>query len=384
MDTAASPDDIDVIIVHYHVPYLVRDAVAALKRDADVSGLSIDVFVADNGSTDEERALLESLDVTYLKTGRDAGYAAGINFAFPQTRSSCIVVMNEDVMVLPGCLRALQRALNNGAAVAGPEFYWDQDKVFLLPCTEERSRRNELIKAAGNRSLPKLQRARQRWRDHARLSWRSTKPMLSTALSGALLAFRRDTWLAVGPFDEGYQMYFDENDWLLRVERAGRQSIYVPEAKAIHLHNPKLAGDPDRAQWSSESFLRFGNRYYGETFMRRLFRVGSRQSVIPEWQPLSVNSDGATVEIDIPPASAWPVWIEFTPSPLGYPAASARIADPSTRKWQLPAMSGLPFLTGTYYLQVVDDAARELGSYCFQRSSVGAETRGAETEEVTA
>ncbi|HXH38964.1 MAG TPA: glycosyltransferase family 2 protein [Thermoanaerobaculia bacterium] len=384
MDVAARPSDIDIIIVHYHAAALVGEALAALKHDAGRSGLSIHVFVADNGSTDEERALLQSLDLTYLKTGRDAGYAGGINFAFPHTRADCIVIMNEDVMVLPGCLAALRRALTGGAAVVGPEFYWDRDRVFVLPCTEERSRRNEFVKAAGRRSLRALQRARDRWRAQARLHWRCTEPIASTAISGALLAFRRDTWAAVGPWDEGYHLYFDENDWLFRIEGAGLPSLYVPDAKAIHLHNPKLAGDPDRAQWSSESFLRFGKRYYGETFVRRLFRLGNRTPAIPAWEPLPVNEDGATVEIQIPETSAWPVWIELTPSPLGYPAAATRITDASTRRWTLPALAGLPFLTGTLYLQVVDDAGRELGGYAFDRRNALDEPRTVDEECVTA
>lgn len=383
METVRPLHDIDVIIVHYHAADAVRDAVAALKRDALSSGLLVNVFVADNGSTNEERALLQSLNLTYLRTGRDAGYSGGINVAFPHTRSNCIVIMNEDVMVLPGCLRALQRSLLNGAAAVGPEFYWDADKVFVLPCTEERTRRNEMVKAAGKRSLPMLEAARRRWRDHARLHWRSTDPMVTTAISGALVAFRRDTWQTVGPWDEGYQMYFDENDWLFRVEHAGLQSVYVPEAKAIHLHNPKLMGEADRAQWSSESFLRFGNRYYGETFMRRLFRVGSRSPVIPDWSPLAVDADGTTTEIDIPATAVWPVWIEFTPSPFGYPAAATRITDKSTRTWRLPKLRGLPFLTGTFYLQVVDDAGRELRAYRFERRSALAEAP-ADRKEVTA
>lgn len=347
---------IDIIIVHYHAADATREAVAAIERDAASGGFTANVFISDNGSTPEEREILRSLNATYLDTGRDAGYSGGINFAFPYTRADFIVVMNEDVQVLPGCLGALQQALVDGAAVAGPEFFWDAGKIFLLPCTEERSRRNELAKAAGKRSAARLAGARAMWREHARRHWRATDPIVTTSISGALLAFRRDTWDTVGPWDDGYQMYFDENDWLFRVEAAGLKSVYVPSAKAIHLHNPKLAGDPDRAQWSSESFVRFGNRYYGEHFMRRLFRVGNRAPELPQWCALNGG-------IDIPADAVWPVWIELTPSPFGYPAAATRITDRSIRRWSVPKLDGLPFLTDKLYVQVVDDAGRELGSY---------------------
>ena len=57
--------------------------------------------------------------------------------------------MNPDVRVLPGCLGALMDALNAGAAVAGPRFYWDEGRRMLLPPAEERSRRSELLALLG-------------------------------------------------------------------------------------------------------------------------------------------------------------------------------------------------------------------------------------------
>jgi GT2 family glycosyltransferase len=360
--------EMDIVIVHYHAAASVRDAVAALRRDASRSNVLVNIVVADNGSTPEERALLQSLDIDYLNTGRNAGYAGAANIAFPTTRSDSIVLMNEDVIVLPGCLRALHTALMSGASVAGPQFYWDRDCIFLQPCTEERTRRNELLKVAGKRSLTKLERARKEWREHARRHWRSRDPVPTTALSGALLAFRRETWRAIGPFDDEFRLYFEENDWLFRVARAGLWSLYVPAAKAIHLHNPTLAQAPERLQWEAESFLRFGNRYYGERFMRRLFLACRRESVIPDWQAFAADGTDA-IRVDISGECVWPLWVELTPSPFGFPAATTCITDPKSGWWPLPPMRGLEFLDGTFYLQVVDDIGRELCRYRFQRNA---------------
>lgn len=324
----------DVVIVHHHAAGAVRDAVAALFAD----GMPLRVLVADNGSTPDERALLQSLPVTYLDVGRNAGYAGAINAAFPHTRADCVVVMNEDVQVLPGCLAALRDALQSGAAVAGPELYWDRGCTLFLPCTEERTRRNELLKTRARRSLAALQRARAAWRSHARRHWRSDTPLVSPSLSGAMLAFRRDTWAAVGPFDEGFHLYYEENDWLLRVAGAGLRPLYVPAAKAIHLHNPSQP--PERRQWEAESFVRFGNRHYGEPFMRRLLLVSRREGVVPSWSNLDLPTDASS-------------WLEVSPSPLGFPAAAMRSAGPLPR---------LDHVRVPLYLQLVDDDGRELWS----------------------
>ncbi len=138
--------DLDVIIVHYHAASQVRDAVSALRRDAESTGLSLRIIVADNGSTSEERTLLQSLSIRYFDTGRNAGYAGAANAAFPETSADCIVLMNEDVLVLPGCLGRLREALLSGASVAGPAFFWDTEATFRLPCTEERTRSSEVTR----------------------------------------------------------------------------------------------------------------------------------------------------------------------------------------------------------------------------------------------
>lgn len=360
--------EMDVILVHYHAAASVLEAVAAIRNDASRSGVRVHIIVADNGSTPEELVLLQSLDIDYLSTGRNAGYAGAVNLAFPTTRSDFIVLMNEDVIVLPGCLRTLHTALISGAAVAGPQFYWDRDCIFLLPCTEERTRGNELLKVAGKRSLTRMELARKEWRKHARRHWRSRDPIQTVALSGALLAFRRETWNEIGPFDEQFALYYEENDWLLRVAGAGLRSLYVPAAKAIHLHNPTRAQSLQRVQWENESFLRFGNRYYGERFMQHLFLAGQEESVVPDWRPLA--PDPADM-IDIPRCgeSVWPLWAELTPSSSGFPAATTCITDPKLESWRLPSMRGLEFLDGSLYLQIVDDLGRELCRYRFNRKA---------------
>jgi len=361
--TSGRAVEMDVIIVHYHAAASVCEAVSALRQDASESNMLLNIVVADNGSTSQEWAALQSLGVVYLNTGWNAGYAGAVNIAFPATRSEWIVLMNEDVIVLPGCLRALQDALRRGAAVVGPEFYWDRDCRFRLPCTEERTRRNELLKVAGKRSLTKLERSRNEWRQHARRHWRSRNPMPTTALSGALLAFRRDTWNAVGPFDDEFPLYFEENDWLFRVARAGLQCLFIPGAKAIHLHNPILARTPERLQMQARSFIRFGNRYYGERFLQRLFLLSSCEGVIPDWP----KAEGTAIHLDAAEACVWPLWVELTPSSSGFPAATTCITDPKTEWWSLPTMRGLDFVEGTLYLQVVDDIGRELCHYSFER-----------------
>jgi hypothetical protein len=100
--------------------------------------------------------------------------------------------------------------------------------------------------------------------------------------------------------------------------------------------------------------------------MQRLSLSSKCPSVIPDRQTLAADSNGV-IRLPIPKECVWPLWIELTPSHLGFPAATTRISVAATERWQLPPLSGLEFLE-MFYLQLVDDIGQELCSYHVQRT----------------
>lgn len=350
-------NSVDAVIVHHHAAQQACDAVASLRADASASDLDVRVLIVDNGSTQAERALLSTAAACLLDPGRNVGYAGAINLGFQFTRADVIFVLNEDVLVEPGCLAALVRELGSGASVAGPRFFWDRARTFMLPCTEERTRVSEVRRMAARRDLSKLARARAVWREQARDTWLAPKPVHTVSLSGALLAFRRDAWAAIGPFDDGYPLYFEENDWLIRAERAGLRCAYVPQALAVHLHQPSPSQSAQRLAWHDGSFRRFGSRYYGAHFMRRLERLASAPAVVPQWDTFT--------EWPVPA----PMWLEVSPSRFGFPAAAARVergADTAS------LLRSLDFVAGDLYVQLVTEGGAEVARGVLIRTVPGA------------
>ncbi len=53
-------------------------------------------------------------------------------------------------------------------------------------------------------------------------------------VTGAAIAIRHAVLQAVGLFDEGYFMYFEEADFCARVRAVGYRVVYVPKATAVH------------------------------------------------------------------------------------------------------------------------------------------------------
>lgn len=339
-----------VVIVHYRTPELLGPACEALYADSAAAGVELEGVVVDNGSRPEDRAVLAALPFRCLEPGRNLGYAGGVNLGLRQTDPELAVVMNPDVLVLPGCLAALIATLENGATAAGPRFYWDHGKRFLLPPTEPVSRRAELLRLAAARGGRWAALGRRRWRHHARRHWLAEAPFRSYDLSGALLAIRRSAWQRVGPFDEGYRLYFEETDWLQRLRRSGDEARFVPAAEAVHLYAQSVPRQGRAAAWFLESNRRFRRRVFGGSFTAFLELLGRISS--PRDAPSETSSP--------PPAAASPAaWLEVSPSPIGYPAAGRRLQTS-------PPAPGLPeeiwnrLAAGAYFLRTVDASGREL------------------------
>ncbi|MFP5286069.1 MAG: glycosyltransferase family 2 protein [Thermoanaerobaculia bacterium] len=349
-----------VILVHYHTPELVAAALDALRADVAGTGLEMEWLLVDNGSDAAGRALLESLPVERIDPGTNLGYAGGVNLGVARSTAELVLLMNPDVIVLPGCVPALVKSLMDGAAVAGPRFYWDRSRRLVQPPSEIRARRQELLSLLAGKSERWAARARHRWRRHARRHWQASEPLPSHALSGSLLALRRQAWEEVGPFDEGFRLYFEETDWLLRAKRRGLPARYVPGAEAVHLYGRSADLEPRAPQWFEESARRFRSRHYGDWFVGLLEGIDRRWPRGREAPLPPVPPDGLDLSQE---PSSFPLWIEVSPNPAGFPAAAEVLPQPPGGAWSLPAEIAGRILSGALTVQVTDRSGRELARF---------------------
>lgn len=353
-----------VILVHYHTPDLARDSVSALGADLGLTGLEAEIVVVDHGSTPEGRRVLESLPARRLDPGENLGYAGGIRFGLEHTTAPLVVAMNPDVLVRPGCLQRLAAAIQRGAAAVGPRFLLDAAERLCIPPTEERTRRAELLSRLAERGPSWARRARRRWRRHARRHWQATEPISSSSLSGALLAFPRQVAEAV-PFDPGYRLYFEEDDWLKRLRRSGFATRYVPDARAVHLYGRSTRSEPRADAWFTRSRERFEHRWYGilSSWLLHLATPREPSRSYPEAESLP---PGRPEVHSLPQAPGR--WMELAPSAKGFPAAAEPLPDDFRGPWSLPEDVWTSLVPGTYSLQVTDADGSEIARWTFERS----------------
>jgi GT2 family glycosyltransferase len=180
-----------------------------------------EVVIVDNASTDETGRLLRRIrGATVVHNPANEGYPKAVNQAAARARGRFLLLLNNDVQLLPGALEAAVRVMLEdpaAGAVAG--------RIVLLDGT---------LQEAG--SLV--------WKDGAALGYgRGADPNAGEFLfrrevdfgSAAFLLTERELWERLGGYDLDFSpAYYEDIDYCFRLRAAGWRVIYEPDAAILH------------------------------------------------------------------------------------------------------------------------------------------------------
>jgi hypothetical protein len=82
------------------------------------------------------------------------------------------------------------------------------------------------------------------------------------AISGALMLIPRDAFAAVGGFDEGYRLHFEDLDLCRRLRQGGRRVLFSSALRVVHLKGTSSRRRPLWVAWQKHR----GWRRYFERF----------------------------------------------------------------------------------------------------------------------
>ncbi|MFH1176685.1 MAG: glycosyltransferase [Acidobacteriota bacterium] len=297
---------ISFVLVTFNSSGVAGEAVETFRAQAAAAGLAAEVVVVDHSGAAAEVERLQASRPDRLLIQANRGYAAGINAGVAASRGDFILAGNPDIAFQPRALAALLDALADGWGIAGPQFVLGD---WLLPTADRQTPGAELARALAARS-------QAAWRHHLlaeqrrwRTAWEASAPAPCANLTGALLAFRRQTWERVGEWDDGYFLYFEETDWLARARRLGITQAFVPNARIKH--SWAHSADPVKhASHFAASRRRFYARHHGALGRLALW-AGDRPA------PQRVH---APLPADLRLDAGRILWL-ISPSPSGHPAA---------------------------------------------------------------
>jgi glycosyltransferase involved in cell wall biosynthesis len=199
---------VSVAVSTYNRARTLPNLIAALERQT-LPKESFEVVIADNGSTDDTAAVLESLasassiDLRPVRVDVNRGPARGRNAAWRATRASVVAFTDDDCLPQPGWLEQGLAAMIDADIVAG-RTEPDPSQLDLLG-------------------------------PYARTVWPSFAKFFPTCN----VFFRRSDLDAVGGFDESFVGTGGEDtDLALRTMQLGRRAAFVDDALVYHEVKP--------------------------------------------------------------------------------------------------------------------------------------------------
>jgi GT2 family glycosyltransferase len=224
--------DCAVVVVTYNSADRISALLDSLPSAA--RGLRIRCVVVDNGSRDGTVELLTTRrDVTLIATGRNLGYAGGINVARMRCGPcSSILILNPDLELEPDAIVHLRAALDGpGVGVAVPMLLnQDGSRFFTL------RREPSLTRALGDALFGAHFPGRPSWLGEMVYDDSAyRRPSDVEWACGAAVLISSECDSSVGDWDSGrFFLYSEETDFFRRARGCGYVVRSVPSSHARH------------------------------------------------------------------------------------------------------------------------------------------------------
>ncbi|AKU15924.1 glycosyltransferase family 2 protein [Luteipulveratus mongoliensis] len=240
-----SRPEVTVVVVTYNSADLLPDLVASFP--AGLEGVEARIVFVDNdshdGSAEAAARLLPSAKV--VETGRNGGYAAGINAGVAALGTAdAVLILNADVRLGEGCVRELLRGLEvPGTGIAVPRLTNRHGELNHSMRREPGALRTLAETAVGARRLGRLWDVGEFVYDETRYD----NEAITDWAEGSTQLISAECWAACGPWDESFFLYSEETEYGLRARDAGFVTRYVPTAHAVHLEG---GSDSNPGMWA--------------------------------------------------------------------------------------------------------------------------------------
>lgn len=215
--------DCSIIIPVWNNAALTRQCLTALAQVTD--GVTFEVVVVDNGSTDGVQDFLHTLggDIQVIRNQDNLGFAKACNQGARAARGKYLVFLNNDTIPLQGWLAPLIEEVraHSDVAVVGSKLLYEDGTIqhagvafsreWFMPYHIYRGVDAHATSVSRRRELD--------------------------CVTAACMLVRRDVFEEVGGFDEGYRNGFEDVDLCLKIREKGRKIIYQPQSVLYHLES---------------------------------------------------------------------------------------------------------------------------------------------------
>ena len=256
---------ISVIIVSWNVRDELRLCLESIYRAQKNTGQEYEIIVVDNASGDKSAQMVASLFpmVKLLRNDTNVGFAAACNQGATLAKGDYLLFLNPDTMLGDEGVSSLVKflELQPNAGIVAPRLVYDDGVtqpsirrfpspfIMLLLLTK-------LSRMAGYST----QWNRYMYRHFDYNSLRSVEQVM-----GAAMLMPRSIFEAVGGFDSGFFIWFEEVDLCKRVRDAGYLVFFNPAVSVTHARARSFT--QQSILWRQKQFSRsarwYASKHYG-------------------------------------------------------------------------------------------------------------------------
>lgn len=235
--------DLSIVIVTWNSERWIERCLQSLP--AACAGVSYEVVVYDNASTDGTLHLVPDDAARVIRSRQNDGFAAGMNHALAESRGHYVFLLNPDCDLEPRALNLLCEFLdrNPNAAAAAPLLVGESggsQREFQL-------RRLPTLRALAAEALL-LNKMMPRNKATAHYRYQDldlSRPQRIEQPAAAALLIRREVFDEAGAFDEQFSpAWFEDVDYCRRLAEAKKELFVVPAARARHAGGASLEHMP--------------------------------------------------------------------------------------------------------------------------------------------
>ncbi len=233
---------IATIIVNYKAADLIIANLSAMLAEQDAFPGST-ITIVDNASPGPDAGKLAAFieaenlggKVRLMAEEENWGFAKGNNIALrellgAETPPDYVFLLNPDAFPRPGMLNRLVEfmAAHPKAGIAGAKLE-GEDGAPQVSAFRYFTALGEFANTSQTGLFYKL------FRKQIIAPPQRDETYETEWVCGAAALIRREVFADIGLFDEAYFLYYEETDFMLRAKRAGWETWYVHDARAVHL-----------------------------------------------------------------------------------------------------------------------------------------------------
>lgn len=271
-----------IIIVNWNGEAYLADCLLSLIKLRTNNDIQVTIVVVDNGSTDGSVKLIQQKfkQVKLIPLPQNLGFSGGnnvgIKYAIEQG-ADYIWFLNNDTYVDPKALTALVKAFANPKVGAvGSKIYFAPNHEFHRDRYKPEEKGKVIWYAGGiidwdnvyasHRGVDEV--------DHGQYDKLEKTPFIT----GCSFMIKSSVINQVGVFDEHYYLYLEDVDFSLRIQKAGYETLYVPDSVVWHINagSSGRPGNPTHEYYFTRNRLLLGFRYAPVRTKLALFRESLR------------------------------------------------------------------------------------------------------------